>query len=141
LIGLAGSCVTTKKTAGATEQWVLIHHGGCDYSLQSTYGTYVRAYIGGEGGKIDLQSSMTSQWEVFRLIGREPNKSIKTSFGNFIRAHPGPDGSKVDLKRDCGAWETFTIEKVDDKILFQTMHNTYLCAHPGKSGISLNSDF
>lgn len=69
LKGLAGSSVNTKKTAGATEQWVLIHHGGCDYSLQSTYGTYVRAYLGGEGAKVDLQPSMTSQWEVFKFIG------------------------------------------------------------------------
>lgn len=138
--GMAGSDVSTKKTAGASEQWVLIHHGGCDYSLQSTYGTYIRAYLGGEGGKVDLQPSMTSQWEVFRLIGREPNKSIKTCFNNYVRAHPGPDGSKVDLKEPCGAWETFTIEKVDDKIVFQSMHGTFLCAHPGDNGrIELHS--
>jgi hypothetical protein len=132
--GLAGSGVTTKKTAGAAEQWVLIHHGGCDYSLQSTYGTYIRAYLGGEGSKVDLQPSMTSHWEVFKLIGREPTRSLKTCFGNFVRAHPGPDGAKVDLKEKCGAWETFVLEKLDDKIVFQSMHKTYLCAYPGDNG-------
>jgi len=120
-----------KKTASASEQWVLISQGGCEYSLQSSYGTYLRANV---GGKIDLQPSITSKWEVFKFSGRELNRSIKTCFGNYIRAHPGGDGSKVDLKGQCGAWETFTIEKDDDKILFHSLHNTYLCAHPGDNG-------
>jgi len=137
--GGCGSKVTVTAKSTAETQWILIQHDdGSGFTFQSCYGTYLRAYPGGEGAKVDLQTKYGA-WEVFQIAGRILTKAIRSCHGTYVRAHPGGDGAKVDLKPSCGPWETFVLEKLsDDKIAIKTMHGTYLCAHPGGEGAKVD---
>ena len=84
------------------------------FVLKIYHGTYICAWEGGEGSRVDSTNTQTGPWERF-TIEEVPGLGVfvlKTYHGTYIRAWKGGEGSRVDTNMHIGDWEKFRFEYV-----------------------------
>uniref|UniRef100_A0A0G4HXH5 RING-type domain-containing protein n=1 Tax=Chromera velia CCMP2878 TaxID=1169474 RepID=A0A0G4HXH5_9ALVE len=111
------------------------------YTIKTVHGTCLRAHPGGEGAKVDMQTSVrASDWEEWQVVDLGNGRVALRSFhGTYMRAHPGGEGAEIDLQTGCNLWEEFTIvQAVDGRFGIRSAHGTYLRAHKGGVGATLD---
>lgn len=104
------------------------------FALKSCHGTYLRAYPGGTGAKVDAQAAL-GEWEQFTRSSFDSRTfAIMTAHGTFLRAHDNGEGSLLDQTTHAGLFERFTIVPFEDgRIALCSAHGSYICVHPGRA--------
>jgi len=111
------------------------------FALRTHHGTFARAHPGGQGARIDVQTSIGA-WEQFTLLYLSNGKvALRTLHNTFVRTHPGRrQGVRVDLQTQIGPWETYDlIRNADGTVSFRSIHGTYLRVHPGGTGATIDT--